>query len=79
MTNEALERARQIKDKIDDLSYLHYIATRSYKKFFLTKKFLWMGNREQDNIVLCDDGLTRVIVDYCNNRISELREELESL
>lgn len=79
MTNEALKRAREIEDRLDDLSKLRYIACQPYKRYFLTKKFLWITRYEQDDVMLCDKGLTDVIREYCDKKIAELQKELEAL
>lgn len=79
MTNETYAKVKEIQDKLDNLSKLRYIACQPYKRYFLTKKSLWISTYKQDKVCLCDGGLTEVIREYCDKRINELREELKSL
>ena len=79
MTNETYEKAEKIQKKLRDLDTLHYIACKPYKEFFFTKKFLWMSTYDKEKVCLCDDGLNELILEYCNKRRQELREELKLL
>ena len=44
MTNETLEKAKELQDKIKSLSKLHYIANQDYKKFCTRKKELYVSD-----------------------------------
>jgi hypothetical protein len=79
MTNETYEKAKEIQKKIDDFRNLRYLATQGYKRFFLTKKFLWVSSYDKTSVCLCDEGLNNLIREYCDERIKELKEELKSL
>ena len=79
MTDKTYKRAEEIQKELKDFNTLHYIACKPYKKYWLTKKFLWLSTYEGDSVCLCDEGLSELIREYCNKRIRELREELESL
>lgn len=79
MTNETYKKAEKIQKKLKDLNTLYYIACKPFKRYFLTKKFLWLSTYDRDEVCLSDEGLTEVIREYCNKRIKELSEELESL
>lgn len=79
MTDKTYKKAEEIQKRLEDLNTLHYIACQPYKKYSLTKKFLWISTYGKDAVCLCDEGLTELIREYCNKRIRELREELESL
>ena len=79
MTSVTYTKAKMIQDRIDKLRELRYIATKSYKRFGLVKKFLWMSDYDKREVYLCDDGLTELVRDYCDKRINELKEELEAL
>lgn len=79
MTRDVFVKADDIYKKIEDLKGLRRIANRPYKKFRLSKKFLWISDYTEDDIILCDKGLTELIEEYCNKRIDELQKELEAL
>lgn len=79
MTDKIYQRAEEIQKQIKDFKILHYIACKPYKRFFLTKKFLWVSTYDRCDVSICDEGLTKVIREYSEARIKELREELESL
>lgn len=79
MTRDVFIKADGIYKKIEDLKSLRRIANRPYKKFRLSRKFLWISDFTEDNITLCDKGLTNLIEEYCDKRIVELQEELNRL
>lgn len=79
MTREAYVKADDIYKKIDNLRKLRRLANESYKRFRLSKKFFWISNYDNTDAVLCDKGLTKLIEEYCNERINELQEELKKL
>lgn len=77
MTKQTYEKARRIQRDIKDLYTLRNIACYPYINFSWVKKFLWMS--ADGKVALCDDGLKDVIKKYCDERIKELKEELEAL
>ena len=79
MTNETYKKAEEIQKKLENLNKLHYIACKPYKRYWITFKSFFVSTYERDEVWLCDEGLTEVIREYCNKRIQELREELNSL
>lgn len=79
MTNETYKKAEEIQKKLKDLNKLHKIACRSYMRYFIIRKFLFISNYDRDEVVLSDEGLTEIIKEYCDKRIQELKEELKSL
>ena len=79
MTNETYEKAKKIKEQIEDLRTLYRIASMPYKKFSLVKKTLCISEYDRANVVLCDEELIKVIQEYCDKRLKELEEELNAL
>ena len=87
MTHDVYVKADDIYKKIANLRKLHRIANESYKRFILSKKFLWISTYKEDEAilydkteaVLYDKGLTKLIEEYCKKQIEELQEELKSL
>lgn len=79
MTDQTYKKAKEIQEKLKELNTLYYIACQPCKTYFLTKTFLWVTIYDKDEACLCDEGLTEVIREYCDKKIKELREELESL
>lgn len=79
MTNETYKRAEEIQKKLADLNKLHYIACTPYKRYWITFKSFFISTYDKNEVWLCDDDLTKVIREYCNKRIRELKEELNSL
>lgn len=79
MTNETYKKAEEIQTKLEDLNKLHYIACTPCKRYWITFKSFFISTYNKDAVWLCDDGLTEVIREYCNRRIRELKEELNSL
>ena len=80
MTNYALEKANEIKNQLSSFHKLRRAAFKPYLKFWLLK-IGWNGLALQDesDILICDEGLRKVIEEYCDTRIEELEAELESL
>lgn len=81
MTNETYIKATEILQQIKHFEKLKFIASRStgrYKRFHFGDS-LFMSSYDRKQVCLCDDGLTEVILEYCEKRIKELKEELESL
>ena len=79
MTDYEYIRAYNIYKKIDNLKKLRRIANKPYKRFRLSKTFLWISDYTEDNVVLCDEGLAKLIEEYCDKQIAELQEELNRL
>ena len=79
MTIVAYKKAEEIHDKLNDYRKLRMICDCAYKKHILTKKFLWLSTYKQDEVVLCDNELTKIIREYCDKKIDELEKKLEAL
>lgn len=79
MTREAYVKAEDIYKKIDNFRKLRRLANEPYKRFRLSKKFLWISDYNKVDAVLCDKGLAMLIEEYCNKRIAELQEKLKAL
>ena len=80
MTYSDLELANEIKRKISKLQDLRRATFKPYLHF-LPFKIRWSGICVQDDngIVICDEGLNKLIEEYCDKRIAELQAELETL
>lgn len=79
MTRDVFVKADDIYKRIDNFKKLRRLANESYKRFRLSKKFLWISSYEKTEAVLCDKELTKLIEEYCNKRIVGLQEELKAL
>lgn len=79
MTHDVYVKADDIYKKIANFRKLYRIANESYKRFILSKKFLWISTYKEDETILCDKELTNLIQEYCKKQIEELQEELKSL
>ena len=79
MTKIEYKKAEEIYGKLKEFRKLRSICSYPYKKYALTKKFLWLSPYARDEVVLCDDELTKLIYEYCNKKISELEKELDAL
>lgn len=79
MTHDVFVKADDIYKNIERLRNLRRIANKPYKRFKLSKKFLWITNYDRTEAVVCDEGLTKLIENYCDERIKELQEELGKL
>lgn len=79
MTREVYVKADDINKKLADFRMLRRIANEPYKRFRLSKKFLWISDYHEYGVVLCDKELTKLIEEYCDKRINELEEELKML
>lgn len=69
-------KAKKIKTELEEYRKLRSICDCTYKKYVLTKKFLWLSNCNQDEVVLCDSELTNIIREYCDKKISKLERRL---
>ena len=78
MTDKIYKRATEIQRKIEDLYTIRRIAFQPFIRFYLIKKFLWISD-DVNKVSICDKGLKDVIVKYCDERIEELKKELEAL
>ena len=79
MTRDVFVKADDIYKRIDDFRKLRRLANEPYKRFRLSRKFLWISDYEKTEAVLCDKELTKLIEEYCGKRIVELQEELNRL
>lgn len=79
MTYDSYVKADSIYKQIENFKKLRRIANEPYRRFILSKKFLWISTYKEDEVVSCDKGLTKLIEKYCDERIKELQEELEKL
>ena len=79
MTNETYNKAKEIQMKIDEFEALRSIATKHYKRYFYKTTIFGMSTYDRAEVCLCDNGLTEVILEYCNKRLQELRDELAAL
>lgn len=73
------KKAEEIYGKLKEFRKLRGICSYSYKKYALTKKFLWLSPYAREEVVLCDDELTKLIYEYCDKKINELEKQLEAL
>lgn len=79
MTYDSYVKADSIYTQIKNLRKLRRIANEPYRRFILSKKFLWISTYKEDETVSCDKGLAKLIEEYCDKRINELEEELQKL
>ncbi len=79
MTYDSYVKANSIYTQIENLKKLRRIANEPYRRFILSKKFLWISTYKEDEAVSCDKGLAKLIEEYCDKRIAELQEELKAL
>lgn len=69
-------KAKKIRSKLEEYRKLRNICDCAYTKYILTKKFLWLSNCNQDEVVLCDGELTKIIREYCDKKINNLERRL---
>lgn len=79
MTDKTYIKAEEIFNQLKDLKNLRHITFEPHKRFCLRQKFLYIADFDETELCLCDEGLNNVIRDYCDKRIKELEDELESL
>lgn len=73
------KKAKKINAEIEEYRKLLSICNCAYKRHILTKKFLWLSDYYQTEVVLCDEELTKIIREYCNEKINKLEKQLEDL
>lgn len=73
------KKAKKIHDEIEEYRKLRSICNCAHKRYILTKKFLWLSTYNQNEVVLCDDELTKIIYEYCDKKINKLERQLEAL
>ena len=69
-------KVKKIKAELEEYRKLRNICNCACKKYVLTKKFLWLSAHNQDEVVLCDDELTKIIREYCDKKIDKLERQL---
>ena len=70
------EKVKKIHSELEEYRKLRNICDCTHKKYVLTKKFLWLSNCNQDEVVLCDGELTKIIREYCDKKINKLERQL---
>lgn len=80
MTNETYNTAQKIQKQIAEFVKLRLIVAKPFQRYFLVKpKKLGISSYNGDSVTICEDGLTNLILEYCDKRIKELRDELAAL
>jgi hypothetical protein len=82
MKKEALERAKEIEQQIEDYNEIIHAMTFPYQKFKLIGKHLFIGARKypQDiEVAMNDKQLAEIIELYCRTKKLDLQKELEAL
>ena len=79
MTIVTYKKAEKIHEELNDYRKLRRMCDYAYKKHILMKKFLWWSTYREDEVVLCDDELTKIVREYCDKKINELEKQLEAL
>jgi hypothetical protein len=81
MKKETLERANELENQIEHYELLSYIMSYPYQRYRLFKKKPRVNHARSTSvdIVISDKELTKLIEDYCRNKIKILRQELEEM
>lgn len=73
------KKAEKIYTELKKYRKLRKICDCADKRCILTKKFLWLSDYNQEEVVLCDDELAKIIREYCDKKIKNLERQLEVL
>lgn len=69
-------KTKKIYAELEEYRKLRSICNCTYKKYVLTKEFLWLSDYNQNEVVLCDSELTDIIREYCDKKINQLERQL---
>lgn len=69
-------KVKKIHAELKEYRKLRKMCDYAFKKCVLTKKFLWLSDYNQDEVVLCDSELTNIIREYCDKKINMLEKQL---
>lgn len=72
-----LEKANKINSQIKALQDLRRLCLKPYLRIFPAKRNLIF--EDDHTILIAEEGLNDVILQYCDKRIEELQKEIEEL
>lgn len=80
MKKETIDKANELEAQIGRYDKIAFICSFPYQRFRLFKKKAYIcKSDEMSNILITDEELAKLIVDYCDKKKAELRAELEAL
>lgn len=79
MNYKQLDKAKELEREIERLMMIRGGTRKGSYLHFIYHKKLFFELRERREVILLDDGLNEVITNYCDERIRELKKELEEL
>lgn len=80
MTSNILEKANEINKQIKTLQDLRIACCKTSLTICPIKRSRNnLAIQNGDNVVIADQELNDVIINYCNRRIAELQSDLEAL
>lgn len=81
MKKETLERANELENQIEHYELLTHIMSYPYQRYRLFKKKPQVNHASSTSagIIIGDKELTKLIENYCRNKIKVLRQELEEM
>lgn len=80
MKRETIDRANELEAKIGYYDRIALICSFPYVRFKLFRKKAYIcKSDEMSNIVINDEELSKLIENYCREKIKSLQQELEEL
>ena len=81
MNKEVLDKAKELEEQIGDYELISYIMSYPYQRYKLFKKKPCIQHEggTSTGIVITDRELTKLIREYCDQRVKDLKQELEAL
>lgn len=81
MNKEVLAKAKELEEQIGDYELISYIMSYPYQRYKLFKKKPCIQHEggTSTGIVITDPELTELIREYCDQKVKDLKQELEAL
>lgn len=81
MNKEVLDKAKELEEQIGDYELISYIMSYPYQRYKLFKKKPCIQHEggTSTGIVITDRELAKLIREYCDQRVKDLKQELEAL
>lgn len=82
MNKEILNKAKELEEQIGNYELLSFIMSYPYKSFNLFRKkprIQVAGYNTGTNITINDPELTKLIREYCDQKVKDLKQDLEAL
>lgn len=82
MNKEVLNKAKVLEEQIGNYELISFIMSYPYKSFNLFRRkprIQAASYNTGTNVTITDPELTKLISEYCDQKVKDLKQELEAL